>query len=293
MKFFKNVIAIVGIAAVMAPSQAYVLTFGGQKADDNSGLTSWKISADNMPTYDSGYLIETFDYVTKSNDPFLKDFGTHKVDGSSNLGSNGPLNLAPLPSGVKIDSSPAGCAINSYGAVGLTATGGGLGVRKGNTDSKAAPPAGDGTCFGFGPQAESENMTATARVDYTGFLTAGTKINYLGLYYGSVDTYNDIAFYSGNTLITLVTGTQILAELFGVSGDQLSDRSNVYVNMEFDSSEAFTSFEFRNTTQRAFEFDNLVIGLTSRGQQLPEPESLALVGLGLMGLAAARRRKST
>lgn len=131
----KTLTAAAALAATltMAPAQAVVVTFGGQAATDGSGTTSSLISANNMPAFSSGFLVETFDYATKSTAPELADFGTNKSDGTSNLGINGTLGLPALPSGIVVDSSPTGCAINSYGAVSLSSTGGGFGVRKGNT----------------------------------------------------------------------------------------------------------------------------------------------------------------
>ena len=35
-------------------------------------------------------------------------------------------------------------------------------------------------------------------------------ITYLGFYWGSVDTYNSFAFYSGETLIGSISGTELL-----------------------------------------------------------------------------------
>lgn len=88
----------------------------------------------------------------------------------------------------------------------------------------------------------------------------------------------------------IITGSEILASQGGVSGNQTAPGSNVYVNLAFAPGETFTAFEFR-TTGVAFELDNIVIGLTSRGT-IPEPSSIALLGLGLLGFAAVRRRKS-
>ena len=139
-------------------------------------------------------------------------------------------------------------------------------------------------------------MPATVKVDYTSFLNnvaPGKKITYIGMYYGSIDTYNNIAFYNGNTLLTgtgimsdgVITGQEILSSQGGATGNQFQPGSNVYVNLDFSPNESFTAFEFR-TTGVAFELDNIVIGVSS----VPEPASLALVGLGLVGFALRRRK---
>lgn len=50
-----------------------------------------------------------------------------------------------------------------------------------------------------------------------------------------------------------------------------------------------TSVVFRDTTGNGVSIDNLNLGAASA---VPEPASLALVGLGLLGLAATRRRRA-
>lgn len=284
-------VVLLAVAVASMPANAVLVTFGGQSTNvvggDQSGLTSFHVPVTNVINPATGYFIETFDAATAN--PLL------------NGGLPGTTAATPTAN-VSIEQGQ-GCSINSFGSVNISASGGGFSVRDGGV-SWAANPANDSTCFGFGPQ-RGGTLPASVKVDYTNFLAApqfaGAKINYLGIYYGSIDNYNDIAFYGANGQLLIVagglladgiiTGAEILAANSGSSGNQTQAGSNVYVNLAFDASEAFTAFEFR-TTGVAFEFDNVVVGLTSRGQQVPEPESLALVSLGLFGMVAARRRKT-
>lgn len=276
-------LALAATALVGLQAQAIVVTFGGVAATDGSGVTSAKAGPGNTTVIGSGYYGETFDLATANTSLGLPTTGAN-----------------PVP-GVFIQQGQ-GCSINSLGAVGVTVTGGGFGVRKG-TAGFAATPAGDTTCFGFGPAEGSNTSSGTAKIDYSNLLAglsaansgATFKISYLGVYYGSIDTYNNIAFYNGNTLLTsgsglladgVLTGSEVLGNQGGTSGNRVDPGSNVYVNMAFAPNELFTGFEFR-TTGIAFELDNIWVGVT----QIPEPASLALVGLGLVGVAAARRRK--
>jgi hypothetical protein len=278
-------------SAAIAPAQAAVVTFDYQAATDGSGKTSTRINASNTGLT-AGYYIETFDAAT------------------ARPGAPAGLSTDFSQGGTVIDfvaGQSTGCALNSFGSVGVTTTGGGLGIQKGSTGGIAAAPAGDSTCFGFGPRPGSSGTDATVRIDYSTLINGliganlvpvGTKISYLGLYYGSIDNYNNIKFYNGNTLLSstdemldggVIEGSEILTKLGGSTGNQVSDKSNVYVNIDFAENEQFTSFEFV-TTGRAFELDNIVVGLSYR-TEIPEPASVALIGLGLLGLSATRRRQ--
>lgn len=187
-----------------------------------------------------------------------------------------------------------GCGINTPGnLVSITGASNSFSFQQGS-NSYGAMPAGDTTCYAFGP-GPGGPIPATVTLNYGGLLAAapvGTYLNYFGLYYGSIDTYNDISFYnSADALITTVKGADLITQFGGVTGNQFSDKTNLYVNLYFDPSEAFKSFSF-TTRSVAFEMDNLAVGYNVSRQNVPEPETLALVGLGLLGLSASRRRKA-
>ena len=262
--------AATAIFMAAAPAQAVTISYGGQSATDGSGLTSKFVPANNLLDGTTGYLIETFDSQT-----VMTGYGaplTTSVNTASTLISMG-----------------LGGQFNSYNTIKVTTTGGGLGIQSGSNGS-GARPAGDTTNYGFGPS-PGGSLPASVMIDYSPLLTqlgADVRISYLGVYYGSIDTYNDIIFYSGDKLLTTVTGSSVLNGNLGSTGDQFKPGSNVYVNMAFGVDETFTALKFV-TSGVAFEVDNIVIGLTTRN--VPEPCSIALLGLGLFGIGALRRRK--
>jgi hypothetical protein len=258
-------------------SDALTLTFGGQVPNDGSGLTSAVgVDVNNNPL--AGYYIETFDQAGSAAQTIAITGGT--------------INIA------------AGGGFNSlYPYTDLEIThGSSIAIQQGSTQNVAAKPANDNTFFAFGPGPNnSADSAVSLKVKYADTLSYFQQItgvdhyiNYLGLYYGSIDTYNNVAFYSNGSLIHgtglladgILTGTEVLAAMNGNSGDQYLPGSNVYVNMFFDMTDSFDAFEFI-TTGIAFEIDNVVTGIAP----VPEPSTMMLLGLGMFGMAVYGKRR--
>lgn len=104
--------------------------------------------------------------------------------------------------------------------------------------------------------------------------------NYYGLYWGSVDTYNSIAFYLGNVQVGSFSGSQLGPLL--ANGNQGSWSSNRYVNFLFTGGDLFDTVKL-TSTNFAFESDNHAFA------RVPEPPVFVLLAVGLVGLVFTRR----
>jgi hypothetical protein len=216
---------------------------------------SWTSSVGGAPT---GVVLENFDTLT--------------VGGTS---AAQPL----TPSGIQVQ---------------FTGTAGGV---QGALSGRYAPPSlsgGNGAGFGTagGDQANGANASP--------YLTSGSitgaagsamtlilpfEVQYFGLLWGSIDTYNTLSFYDGATLVGSITGGQVAPLPNGDQGPGGTRYVNVTSTLGFDRVVA-------SSNGWAFEFDNVAFNIVPPpALGVPEPGALALLAAGLVGLGVARRRQ--
>src|SRR5690606_17613713 len=132
-------------------------------------------------------------------------------------------------------------------------------IVSGNASGTYARPYNDLTHY-----VSADPQTGPVSVDF------GGDFNYLGLYWGSVDSYNSIDLYLDSVKVATITGSDAMAVANGDQGPEGSDYFNIS-DVTFDSA-TFTS------TSYALEFDNLAL---VKASDVPEPATLALFGTAL------------
>ena len=146
-------------------------------------------------------------------------------------------------------------------------------VVSGSSSGQNATPFNDGTSYyTVGTLNQPESAT----------LTLSSNNNYLGLYWGSIDTYNSITIKDANGTTVISSSTYPI--LNPANGNQ-GNGGSAYVNI-FDTA-PITSITFSSNIQ-AFEFDNVSVAA------VPEPATWAMMILGFFGVGfLAYRRKNT
>jgi hypothetical protein len=151
------------------------------------------------------------------------------------------------------------------------------GILSTSISGVAAAPAGDDTRYlsvAYPNAAGTETFIAAP----------GNSYNYFGLYWGSMDDYNWISFYNGDTLLAKVTGSDVIAAGTAL-GDQTAAGSNRYVNFVLNDM-WFNKIEF-GTSNYAFESDNHAFARVSA----PEPGTLPLAIAAIGALFVLHRRR--
>jgi hypothetical protein len=155
-----------------------------------------------------------------------------------------------------------------------------------------AEPAGDTTQYlTVRPFVSAASGIATERVTF-----GGGTFGKLGLFWGSMDTYNSIEFYRDGNLVDTLTGSQAAAAIVppaNATGDQVGSQNNRYVII---SAVLFDAIML-TSSQNSFELDNLAwgspgpSGVPPTVTPLPAALPLFATGLGVIGLLARRRKK--
>ena len=155
----------------------------------------------------------------------------------------------------------------------------------GNHPLVAAPPA-----YGLVPDATTYGAGVPG-TDAVFTNIGGQELLSLSFALGSLDTYNTISFYSGNTLVSSFTGSQLTVPNPAL-GTQTGDLNNRRYYFTFGAADDINKVVF-NSTFPAFEFDNIAAAVAN----VPEPATWAMMilGFGFVGfmLRNGRRQGAT
>jgi len=145
----------------------------------------------------------------------------------------------------------------------------------------------EGAFFGESP---ADGQDATPYLSIEGGGTATFTFNapqtYLGLLWGSVDTYNALSLYDGaGGLVATIDGSDVVASANGDQGSTGTYYVNIFSDVSFTTAVASSS-------ENAFELDDVAYDPPPSSPDIPEPASLAMLGAALAGCWLLRRRQA-
>ncbi len=155
-------------------------------------------------------------------------------------------------------------------------------IVQGSVGGQYATPAGDTSKFMTISNVSSKAVGNTGSVT----LNFAKAIDYFGLYWGSVDKYNFVDFFSGGKKITTFGGGDISST---ATGSWTGASDNLYVNFFSGPGQTFDQIVLRSDNP-AFESDNHAYREASAA--VPEPFTMGGVALAGMGLSYVRRRQA-
>jgi hypothetical protein len=115
-------------------------------------------------------------------------------------------------------------------------------------------------------------------------LTYASDQSSFSFLWGSIDDYNTLQFFDGSTQRLSLSGAQLVS-LFALPGSAPNFEQVALLSFSFAPTELFDTVKFISS-QAAFEFALPGSSTTS----VPEPGTLALFGIGLVGALLRRRR---
>jgi len=163
-------------------------------------------------------------------------------------------------------------------------------IVQGTTSTHADPYYDKNAVNGLNPPPSTYGPDTTPYISvYTGGTATFSLIkpdHYFGLEWGSVDTYNELTFYDGKTMIGQFGGATIINAANLIAGNQ-GTKGTVYVNFTSALKDPITKV-VASSSGIAFEFDNV------RVSQQPLPASLPMfvAAMMVMGALGFRSRKA-
>jgi hypothetical protein len=184
-----------------------------------------------------------------------------------------------LPATALTITTTAGPQTSEVGATTIDFNSAALGTPNGTNFSGATYTGGvivNGNVSGqyASPLANNTNYIKVGATNETLTIVLPSLGDYFGAYMGSLDNYNGIAFFNGQTQIASFNGTQVSASCNG-SGNQTSTACNPFVNFLAANSTQYFNRVVMTSSAAAFETDNHAF--RSAGSA-PAPVPPALLG---------------